>query len=400
MKSISRRKFLEQSALASSALLMPSFVASMASTINGTPTDRRLVIIHLFGGNDGLNTIVPYRNDIYYNARKKISVKPKTILKINDEIGFNPAFNPIYDLYQSGKMCIINGVGYPNPEFSHFKSAQVWYKGTEQKFSHTGWLGRYLDIIEPTRLNPHKVVLFNDSVSLAITGKKNIGITINNSILNSGVIQSNQGIRSFIESYAESTSTNDYTDFIYQTARTAYQSFDYLRERNLEKKSALTYPDIFFGDNLKTIAGLIRGNADTRVFYTMLSGFDTHTSQSSQHDKLLKLFSSTLKTFVQDLEKDNLFDKTLIMVFSEFGRSLFENTSGGTDHGTANSVYLLNGKLKKAGIYNKYPSLISNENYYEHYVDFRSIYATVLKNWLNVDDKQILHKSYPILDFV
>lgn len=399
MSTISRRKFIEQSALASSAALMPSFVSAMASAVKKQATEKKLVIIHLFGGNDGLNTLVPFENDLYYNARKNIAIKPANVLRVNNGLGFNPSLKSLYKLFRDGKMCIINGVGYPNPEFSHFKSSLVWHRGTEEKFVKTGWLGRYLDNSDPEGMSPHKVVLFNDYLNLAVRGNKSNGIALSNFILNDGAFYKGFS-RKLIEESLVPAGSDDYNDFIYQTARKAYQSFDYLVEHNLEKQTLISYPDYFFGSNLKTIAGLIRGNAETKVYYTILSGFDTHADQKAHHNNLLEQFSNSLEAFVNDLTESNLFDDTCIMVFSEFGRSLFENASGGTDHGTTNSVYMLSGKLRKKGFYNAYPDLTTKMHYIPHYVDFRSVYATLLKRWLGTDDKLVLNKDYPLLDFI
>ncbi|MBK7855430.1 MAG: DUF1501 domain-containing protein [Bacteroidetes bacterium] len=399
MEKINRRKFIAQSALASGAFIMPQFVSALSNSLAQLPSHKKLVLIHLFGGNDGLNTIVPYENDLYFKARPKLGVKHQSLLKLNNSLGVNAAIEPFYRLYNDGDVCIINDVGYPNPEFSHFKSAQVWYKGCENKFIHTGWLGRYLDQLHKNEVHTHSVLLFNDFLNLTAVGDKISGIAMNNFVLNK--VGVGDYSRNFVEQTQTDEQSSNYNDFIYNRARKGYQSFDYLKEHTKSKESSTNYPDNFFAKNLKTIAGFIRGNSITKAYYTSLTGFDTHANQTGPHNNLLKLFSSALYSFVQDLKRDNLFDDTCIMVFSEFGRSVTENAAGGTDHGTANSVYVLSGKhLMKRGFYNNYTQINDVGKYLEHQIDFRSIYATLLKKWLGANDMLILKKQYPLMDFI
>lgn len=400
MQKVSRRKFINNSLIASGSLMIPGFVKGIdRCLVKNNNSDKKLVVIHLFGGNDGLNTIVPYRNDIYYKLRPKLNIPPKNVLPIDDNAGFNKLLEPLQQLLDKNELCIINGVGYPDPIYSHFKSSQVWHTAFRDKFSFTGWLGRYIDTFPKENQLPHQVVLLDELHNIAVKGHSCSGITFSQTTFHDQIF-SNNFSKQLIKNAALNAEKNS-NDFLYLSAREAYSSFEYLEAHYKNKPSIVDYPNHYFSGKLKSIASFMRGGASTRVYYVTLSGFDTHSDQKNLHSRLLNVFGNSLLSFVKELKQDALFKDTCIMVFSEFGRRPEENGSSGTDHGSANNLFIIGDNLKKYGMYNPLPDLENMEHGNLKYsIDFRSIYATLLKKWLRADDELILKNKFQLLDFI
>lgn len=394
-----RRVFLKQSSLASSLFFVPSFVKAIEQVSSASLGYKRLVIIQLSGGNDGLNTVVPFGNDLYYKMRPKLAIAKTNVVQLNDELGLHSSLTPLKKLYDDGNLSIINNVGYPNPIRSHFRSMDIWQTATDShKFSQTGWLGRYLDNYGN---NPYTAIEIDDSLSLALKGETVNGIATQNpnTLHNLSKDPYFKNIRSH---YNDSHLNEHNLGYLYKTMIEAQSSAKYIFEKSKTVEASNSYPDNKFGNQLKTTAQFINSGLETKVFYTSLNGFDTHVNQLNAQNRLLKMYAEGIEAFVNDLKRNNTFKDTLILTFSEFGRRVEENANIGTDHGTANNVFIIGDQLKRQGIYNDIARLddLDDNGDLKFEIDFRTIYATVLNKWLEVNDSKILNKNFNQLDFI
>ena len=394
-----RRDFIKQSTLASSLFFVPSFVKAFENVATTKLGYKKLVIIQLAGGNDGLNTIIPYTNDIYHNSRPKLSISKENVLKVTDDIGFHKGLAPLKNLYDQGNLTIINNVGYPNPNRSHFRSTDIWQSASNSnEYLNTGWLGRYIDVYGKA---PYSGIELDDSLSLILKGKNINGIaTRNPRILNANA--QTPYFKKLLNYQTDAHLSEHNLGYLYKTMIEAKSSAIYIYEKTKTFKSALEYPKNPFAKQLKTTAEFINSHIESKVYYVSMGGFDTHSNQAYKQAKLLKTYSESVAVFVNDLKKNNTFKDTLIVTFSEFGRRVKQNAGGGTDHGAANNVFIIGDDLKKKGFYNKMPNLnqLDKNGDIVHTVDFRSIYATILDKWLAVDDVMILNKSFSKLNFI
>ncbi|MDQ3194067.1 MAG: DUF1501 domain-containing protein, partial [Bacteroidota bacterium] len=361
---------------------------------------KKLIIVQLSGGNDGLNTIIPFRNDIYYSLRPKLSIEESKIIKLNDEIGLNPEMGKLKEIFDKGNLSIINSVGYPNPDRSHFRSMDIWQSGSgSDKYLNTGWIGRFLDSECSTCRNPYSAIEVDSLLTLAMKGQKKSGIALEDPKR----FYMNSSERFFQEIAKRNKHDHEDTNvgYLYKTLIETTSSADYVYENSRIYKSKLDYPNSQFGKNLKTIAEMIISNIDTTVYYVSMSGFDTHVNQAGRQDRLLNELSEGLYSLTEDLRSNNRLDEVMIMTFSEFGRRVKENGSGGTDHGTANNILLIGGNLNSPGLYNSMPDLSNLEDGDLKYeIDFRDIYATLLNKWLDADDRLVLGDKFNYLNFV
>jgi uncharacterized protein (DUF1501 family) len=394
-----RRKFLKQNVLASSLFFVPSFVKAFENAIKDSLGFKKLVIVQLSGGNDGLNTIIPYTNDIYYKSRPNLAIAKNDCIKITDELGINKNLAPLKNLYDKGYLSVINNVGYPNPIRSHFRSTDIWHTASDSnQYLNTGWLGRYIDIYGK---KPYSGIELDDSLSLIMKGNVLNGIaTKNPTILFNNT--KTPYFKKVLDSQSDVHLSEHNLGYLYKTMIEAKSSAKYIFETSKTYNSTVTYPNNPFGKQLKTTAQLINSSVESKVFYVSMGGFDTHVRQEKKQNKLLQTYSEAMDVFVKDLEQKDTFKDTLILTFSEFGRRVQQNAASGTDHGAANNVFIIGKNLKKQGFYNEAPNLIDlDENGDIKYtVDFRTIYATILDTWLEVDDATILNKSYSKLGFI
>ncbi|PSG90520.1 DUF1501 domain-containing protein [Aurantibacter aestuarii] len=394
-----RRDFLKNSALASSVMFAPSFVNAANNLVFTNTGQKRLVIIQLSGGNDGLNTVIPVDNDIYYKNRPNISIEKNKALHLSDTISLNPNLIGLQKLYDKGNLCIINNVGYPNPDRSHFRSTDIWQTASDSnQFFKYGWVGRYLD---QNAKFAYQAIELDDSLSLALKGKELNGIATKNPeafFKASNDPFFNQLLRQKTDVHLSEHNLG----YLYKTMTDAKSSAKYINEKNTIKDTRITYPNSNFGKQLKTTANLINSNINTQIFYTSLDGFDTHVNQEKRQGGLLKTYAECLEVFVNDLKQNGTFKDTLILTFSEFGRRVSQNAAKGTDHGAANNVFVVGDELKKQGFYNDLATLedLDDNGDIKYDIDFREIYATILNKWLNVDDTAILIKKFNSLDFI
>jgi uncharacterized protein (DUF1501 family) len=317
------------------------------------------------------------------------------VLKLNGVQGLHPALAPIRELYDQGELSIINSVGYPDPNRSHFRSMDIWQTGSPATEAwSTGWIGRHLDTV--TDKPAYHALEVDDGLSLAMKGKHRSGFAMSSADRLRQAVN-NPRFKSLPTAHASDGNLN----YLYKTLTETTSAAGYLYEQSRVHKSKVTYPRNSFGKDLKQIAELVTADTNTNIYYASLGGFDTHAGQKGRQQRLLTQYAEGVAALVKDLKQNNLFDDVLIMTFSEFGRRLAQNGSGGTDHGTANNVMMIGGKLKKNGFYNSSPNLSKLENEdLIHQVDFRSCYADVIDNWLGGDAEAVLKGKFARLGIV
>lgn len=391
-----RRHFLKQSALATAGtMLIPNFLKAHQGSV-GNGNGKVLVVVQLSGGNDGLNTVIPYRNDLYYAARPTLAIERTKVLSLNDEIGFNPALQSLRGLYDEGRVRILNNVGYPNPDRSHFRSMDIWQSASDStEYLSTGWLGRYLDADCPgCKGIPHKMLEIDDTLSMAMKGRTASGLALldPHKFYNQ---TKNGGIERLMKAVKYEQGDHDPVSYLYKTLADTKSSADYLFQKGKIQASTVTFPNNELGKNLKTVAGLINSGIDSTVYYVSLSGFDTHVGQRGRQERLLTQYSESMYAFINELKKTGHLDRTMVLTFSEFGRRVKQNGSNGTDHGTANNLFLIGGPARSSVIYNEAPSLTDLDGGDIRYeIDFRDVYASLLRDWLGVDERQILGRAF------
>jgi len=406
--------FLDQTVL---AMANPE---DIARTQGASGKDGKiLVIVQLSGGNDGLNTVVPFADDAYHRARPAIRHDQKSVHKINDYIGLHPNLAPLKALYDDGRMSIIQGVGYPNPNRSHFRSMDIWHSAAPEKdVVVNGWLGRFFDNA-CAGCDPHVGVAIGEQMPLAMKGdrmtplnfdraesyryngkEKELYLKLNK--IESGEVASAQPAVATPSPIArparkEVVSAQSQLDFLHRTAMDAQLSSDDIGRMTSRHNAPAQYPGGQFGNGLRTIAAMIAGGLPTRVYYVSLGGFDTHAAERGRHDNLMTQLATGVSAFWKDMKQQGNSDRVLMVTFSEFGRRVEQNASGGTDHGAAAPMFVIGPKLK-SGVIGQHPSLTNlDAGDLRFNTDFRSVYATVLQNWLETPSKPILGNQFPLL---
>lgn len=392
---IKRREFLKISSLATASLLMPNFLKAMTLDDALESNQKILIVLQFTGGNDGLNTIIPVRNDIYFKERSSIAINNS--LSLNDETGINPALSYFKELHDNGELSVMNNVGYPNPDKSHFRSMDIWYSASKSdEYLETGWLGRFLDEECYRCEHPTQALEVDDILSLALKGEKNKAFAFKDP---KRLYQTSQ--EKYFKSLYDHHHDDETVSYLYQTLGSTINNAGYIFEKSKAKQTTQTYPNSQLGKDFKTVASLIKSDINTRVYYLSIGSFDTHVNQNERQQKLFNDINEAVKSFVADMKSNGLFDNILLMTFSEFGRRVAQNASKGTDHGTANQMFFISGGLKKKGILNPLPDLTRlNEGDLIYSEDFRKVYATVLKNWLKADSSKVLGWKNGIYDFI
>lgn len=395
-----RRNFLKTTALASAATMLPKFIKASEKNIAET-SDKILVIVQLTGGNDGLNTVVPFQNDLYYKARPQISIGKNEVLKLNDQLGLNPNMEGFKKLFDDGKLCLINNVGYPDPDRSHFRSMDIWHTASNSnEYKTTGWLGRYLDEQCGDCDKPTQILEMDDTLSLALKGTNVKGLAIKDPKRLYGTT-TNPFINQLSKQHLPGDHQHDNAEYLYKTLAETVSSAEYLYQTSKIFHSAATYPNHQFGKSMKTISELIISGVNTKVYYVSLGSFDTHFNQQKRQGELLHQLAETIKVFMDDLKSNGRANEVLLMTFSEFGRRVAENASLGTDHGTASQIFLIGNNLKGKGVYNEAPNLEDlDDGDLKFTVDFKNIYATLLRKWLQTDSDKILGNKFSLMDFI
>jgi uncharacterized protein (DUF1501 family) len=434
-----RREFLRSTVLGSAlSWTVPTFLANTFSTLHAGAADSAtqvttgksgsiLVVLQMAGGNDGLNTVVPYSNDYYRKARPRLGYEEKDIIKISDEIGLNKSLTGLKELYDAGQLSVIQGVGYPNPNRSHFRSTEIWQTASDsEKFENSGWLGRYFDNT-CSGCDPTVAVTIGRQMPQAFAAKNPKGICFDNPTNykfqkadkagpgeKDTTEETYRRLNDAEEMHMENTGgsisalhgdpkhAGSPLDFIERTALDAQVSSDEVRAIANRVDNKATYPGSPIGSSLKMVAKLIGGGLPTRIYYVSQGGYDTHTNQSGTHERLLKDLGDSVKAFIDDMKAQGNMERVLVMTFSEFGRRVNENASGGTDHGAAAPMFVIGNKVK-AGVLGKIPSLAPGDlvqGDVKFSVDFRTVYAAVLENWLKTNSQVVLGRKFEPLAII
>ncbi len=380
-------------------LMVPKFLQALSHEKELISNGQKIVvIIQLSGGNDGLNTVIPVRNDIYYRSRPRLAIKKENALSLNDETGLNPQLTFFRDLYDQGELAILNGVGYPNPDRSHFRSMDIWHTASDSRtYLQSGWLGRYLDSQCNGCPHPTQIIEFDDILSLALKGEQYNGMATKNprQLFATG---SQPYLKKMVDQHDDHEPVVDY---LYKTLSDTINSADYIFKESNRRPTKATYPNTELGKSLQTIASLAFSEINTRVYYVSLGSFDTHINQDAQQKRLFTELNEAVAAFVKDLKTKGRFEDLLLFTFSEFGRRVTQNASGGTDHGTANNMFFISGALKQKGLINPLPDLSDlDNNDLKFSIDFRQVYQMVLEKWLQVDPMPILGEKFRALDLV
>jgi uncharacterized protein (DUF1501 family) len=395
---IKRRQFIQVGSLATASLMLPKFLKAFEKPRMVPAGNKVVVVVQFSGGNDGLNTVVPITNDIYFKSRPKIGITKDKAVVLTDEVGLNPALECFKGLYDDGSLGIMNSVGYPNPDRSHFRSMDIWQSASDSKdFVNTGWIGRYLDAQCHGCDKPTQALEIDDLLSLALKGNKEKGLAFKDPRR----LYSSSNEKFYKDIDAAHHPSEETVDYLYKTMSETLSSADYIFQQSKMHPTAQSYPATELGRDLKTIASLIMSDINTKIYYVSLGSFDTHFNQEAQQKRLFTELNDAVKAFTSDLKTNNRFQDVLMMTFSEFGRRVSQNASDGTDHGTANSMFFISGGLKQKGILNAMPDLSDlNEGDLKYKVDFKNVYGTVLNKWLGADDKTILGMQTSHMDFI
>ena len=372
-----------------------------------TKKDPILVVVQLTGGNDYVNTVVPYSNSTYYDNRTNLSVAPEDVLPLDAEFGLNPALAPLKRLYDEGKVAIINGIGYPNPNRSHFRSMDIWHTCEPDKIGDEGWLGRVIRDLDPNHENVLKGVNFGRGLprAMALNGVPVASVAMLESY---GILTGIQGepdrseaLDLFAKMYGPMIGTGPVMEYIGQTGMDALKGADFLKTAPSRYQSTVEYADSAIGQNLLGIAKVLLSGFGSQVFYTMHGGYDTHANQGPFHPKLLGDLSQAISDFYDDLREHDAADNVLMFVFTEFGRRVKDNGSG-TDHGAGGVAFAI-GDPVKGGMYSEYPSLHPSdliEGDLEFNIDFRGVYGTIVERWLGLDPVPVVGGHFEQLAFV
>src|SRR5882757_5183136 len=397
--SMKRRNFLQAGSLATASLLLPRFLKAFERPVMVPPGNKVLIVLQLSGGNDGLNTVIPVRNDIYYRARPRLGIEKDKTALITEEAGLHPALAGLKGLYDDGSLGILSSVGYPNPDRSHFRSMDIWQTASDSRlYVSTGWLGRYLDAQCRGCERPTQVLEIDDVVSLALKGEQIKGMALKDPrrlYMASHEDYFRDIVAAHTGGLAQAAHGGEQpVDYLYKTMSETLSGADYIFQQSKVRPSSAPYPNTELGRNLHTIASLILSDINTRVYYLSLGSFDTHVNQAAQQQRLFTELNDAVAAFVADLKANHRFEDSLLVTFSEFGRRVAQNASGGTDHGTANTMFLIGGGLQRKGLINDLPNLDDlAEGDLKYQIDFKDVYATLLHKWLGADDKSILGRQ-------
>jgi uncharacterized protein (DUF1501 family) len=385
---MNRRNFLSLTGtLTGGSLLLPDFLFAFSKQENLIIGEQSVVFVQLNGGNDGLNTFIPYLDPLYYEMRPKIALSKEEVIAGNKEMGFHPALKGFAQMQQNGDLTVIQNVGYPEPNRSHFRSQEIWQTATDSnQYINEGWLGRYLDLQCHTH-TPTAGINIDTIDNLALKGKEPNAITIKD--------PEKFKIKNGKEESAL-LSDNPELDFVRKIANSAIEGSDLIQKALAQSNAETTYPTTGLGKNLAWVARLIKGNLNSKVYYTSLGGFDTHDNQLAIHKNKLAELNDSLFSFYTDLKKANLLQNVTIVVFSEFGRRVKDNGNG-TDHGAAAPMFIIGGN-NKGNVIGSNPNLADlYQGDLKHQIDFRSVYANLLQNKLDLNPTSIGIKN-PVLN--
>ena len=376
-----------------------------------------LVVVQLSGGNDGVNTVVPLGNDHYHRARKRLGLPQGECLKISDGVGLHPSLTGLKALYDDGLATIINGVGYPNPNRSHFRSMEIWHTASDaDRVERHGWIGRYFDN-HCRDLDASVGITIGKQAPQAFAAAMPKGLSFRKANDLKMPVPGGSDDAEIMEAWEDMNALDDVNAgasisslagpgsggeslsslaFIEQTARAAKHGSSMVQEVLGREKNRVSFPNTRLGRDCATVSKLIAGGMPTRVYYVSIGGFDTHANQQNAHQRLLKEFGDAMKSLVEDLRAQGNLDRVSILAFSEFGRRLKENANAGTDHGAAGPMFVFGGH-SSGGMIGHYPSLAPGDldrGDLKFSIDFRSVYATLLEDHLGVKAAPVLGRGF------
>lgn len=399
---ITRRDLFKKGTVLAVGMMAPPWLASVAKADmvraargEKSDPDTVLVVVELAGGNDGLNTVVPYLDAQYHKLRPTIGIKEDQALKLDDGMGLHPSMKGLSDLFAAGKVAVIQGVGYPNPNRSHFRSMDIWQTASPDDQFKYGWIGRHFD--EAMSAGP-----LNAVAGLGLSVEKPRALTAAKASIPcfasladiKSMVGNADSERLLREIQGQTAQAGTATRTIQQASLSALDAMAALQSKLDGYTPTGTYPADQFGNGFKQIAQLIATSPQTRVVYFRVGGFDTHSRQTESHAKLLQGFSDAVKAFQDEMEKVGKAEKVITVAFSEFGRRSYENGSAGTDHGKAGPMFVI-GQRVKGGLYGPKPDLQNlQDGDLAWKIDFRSVYATALDDWMGGDSKVVLGGSF------
>lgn len=418
---ISRRDFLRGSfAAVGVGAAAPAWLSRVARAQEGAGPDPRaatdpagkiLVVVQMSGGNDGLNTVVPFADDLYHKARPTIRLDPQEVLRLDERVGLHPSLAPLHARFQAGHVCVVQGVGYASPSRSHFRSMEIWHTARpEGAVPRSGWLGRWADAVEPEGASPSLLVHLGSSIPLASLRERASTLALENAeafalapdrkFPDDRAAQV-EAFRKICECGAPvaaeaSAGALPYADVLRRTAASALATAEEVRGCLGRAKSAVSYP-AGFPQRLGLVARMIAGGMKSRVYYASIGGFDTHANQKGSHANLLSTFGNAVDLLFRDLEASGRAKDVTFISFSEFGRRVAENGSAGTDHGTAAPMFVV-GPGVKGGVVGDPPDLANLVDGDPKFgIDFRSVYSTIIRDWVGGDPKPVLGGESPSL---
>ncbi len=368
--------------------------------------EKTVVILDLAGGNDALNTVIPYNDGQYYDNRPFVNIPQDQVLKLDDKLGLNPALAPIKELWGEGKVALINGIGYPNPNRSHFRSQDVWYTAESEQIGEDGWLGRAIRELDPQAENVLTGVNFGRGLPRALYAK-GVPVASVGNLETYGLFPDmkeeaarNLVLEAFTQMYG-GIGRGVISNFISQTGRDAIKGADILRVAPQRYSSSIEYADNPIAEKMKSIAQVMTAGLGTRVYYTLHGSFDTHASELTTHAKLWQDVSGAVGDFMDDMKEHDMDKDVVILLFSEFGRRIKDNGAG-TDHGSGGVAFVIGGDVN-GGMYGEFPSLDEDKQLggdLHFSTDFRSTYSTIAERWLGVDPVVAANGQYEQFDFI
>ncbi len=368
----------------------------------GNGKEPVFVVVQLTGGNDFMNTLIPYTSPVYYDTRPLVGIPQDQVLPINDTLAFHPQMGPFKELYDRGMVAIVQGIGYPNSNRSHFRGMDILHTCEPFKVSTVGWVGRTLKEIDPDGENPLTGVNFGIGLPRAMA-MPGVPVTSVSNLDNYGLMtgieledERNQALDFFKQMYGPAIGTGPVMEYLSRTGRDVLSGADMIKVAPERYESTVEYAANPIAQSLRDVARVHTADLGTRIFYTAHGGYDTHANEVPTHPKLIGDLSGAIHDFFEDLEEHDADDNVVMLVFTEFGRRIYDNGSG-TDHGSGGGAFII-GKPVESGLYSEYPSLErsdwANGEDMPHTIDYRGIYGTILEQWLSVEAAPIVNGHY------
>ena len=364
--------------------------------------EQVLVIVQLTGGNDFMNTLIPYTSSVYHDSRPVVGIPEDKVIPMNNRLGWHPSAEPLKNMFYQGKVAVVQGIGYPNSSRSHFRAMDIWHTCEPVEVGTEGWLGKATRELDPKGNNVLTAVNFGRGLprALAVPG---VPVTSVGNLENYGLMTGiddnqdrNEALNVFKQMYAPAIGTGIVTDYLARTGLDVIKGADQLKKAPALYKSEIEYGNSSIGQSLRDAARVHLANLGTRILYTAHGGYDTHANEVPTHPQLLADLTRAISDFFDDLRSHDASENVTMLVFTEFGRRIKDNASG-TDHGTGGGAFIIGDKVK-GGLYSEYPSLDSNRwangEDLEHTIDFRGIYGTILEQWIGIDATDIVGGSF------